>query len=990
MKIVENLTFDDVMTFCKPNNASIFAELKTAHQRQQLTPFVGAGLSVFCGYKLWPQILNELASYLTRTEQQEEALQMIQNNQYLEAAQYIQDRYRRILHRLPSIIDYEKIKTCAPRDKKQSAAWVLPWLFDNRPVMTTNFDSVLETLFWEQSCPFQQVVQPHDPSLLTQTRQGNLHNLFKLHGEIGQDAAALDRLVFTKNKYDDIYAEKGELCTELNQWYENQKLLFLGCSLAMDKTMEVLKAAVDRNPGITHYAIVGCKKEQIDTQRERLGELGIDAIFYDDSNHNAVRVVLERLLEENDPVAYQEFKKKSWIPPERSREETRLMFNADYFAFTGRQEEMQALEEFCNAEENTLWWAVTGPGGMGKSRLVYECCKKMEAQGWNTVWFEASPSNGRSIRELQSWTPDVCQTLVVLDDVQAHMDIVSAWMEQVAHNHRSNPLRALLLEREGKDLSSAAWLTADPWDDTLETWCHDETFLSLKPMTDENMMAIMDDFAAASGKKLNSEALLKTLERVDPVLKRPMYAIAIADARCSGSDPTQWKQKDVLDMLVARELKFHFNRIKGLGDVKISKSFQTEIEELLARSCMQGFLILRDIDLGKYKQLRKVMDKFNMEPPEFFERMGLLSQGSTITIKIDAQGHQVGEATEEHMVDVIAMSCPDLIKEYLVLNLALKKNRMALLFPDGWETDPGQLLFLRKLLIDHSESLKDQNRYWDTFHQATPAEDLPAVIYGEILWGITDLLPDRSEAAVDRLETLYCACNEEEAIAVTFANGLVNLSAKQSEAECPQTVQRLEGIYKNHSESSEIIAAFAKGLANLSAKQSEVESPQTVQRLEELYKNHSESPEIAAAFAMGLVNLSVVQFGAECLHTVQRSRELYNNHPDSLEIAAAFAGGLVRQSFIQDNVDDILYTLKISREILEKYPKDLVIQTNYAMTWFNLTLRQDEADIPDTVTQIADFLRSHLDALPEFREALKEYLEKHPEHTERYRLLQEL
>ena len=987
---MKSLTFDKVMAFCEPNNTAIFEEMKLAHQRQQLTPFVGAGLSVFCGYKLWPQILNDLASYLTRKEQQEEALQMIRKNQYLDAAQYIQDHYPRILQRLPSIIDYSKIDTCSPRNKKQSAAWVLPWLFANRPIMTTNFDSVLETLFREQGCPFQQVVQPHDPSLLTQTRQGNLHNLFKLHGEIGQDAVALDRLVFTKNKYDDIYAEKGELWTELNQWYENQKLLFLGCSLAMDKTMEVLKAAVERNPGITHYAIVGCKKEQIDELLIRFGALGIDAIFYDDSDHNAVRVILERLLEENGPAAYQEFKKKSWISPERSREETRLMFNADYFAFTGRQEEMQILEDFCNAEENTLWWSVTGPGGMGKSRLVYECCKKMEAQGWNTVWFEASPSNGRSIRELQNWTPDVCQTLVVLDDVQAHMDIVSAWMEQVSHNHRSNPLRVLLLEREGKDLYSAAWLTADPWDDTLETWCHDETFLSLKPMTDENMMAIMDDFAAASGKKLNSEALLKTLERVDPVLKRPMYAIAIADARCNGSDPTQWKQKEVLDMLVARELKFHFNRIKGLGDVKISKSFQTEIEELLARSCIQGFLILRDIDLGKYKQLQKMMDKFNMEPQEFFERMGLLSQGSTITIAIDAQGHQVGEATEEHMVDVIAMSCPDLIKEYLVLNLALKKNRMALLFPDGWETDPGQLLFLRKLLIDHSESLKDQNRYWDTFHQATPAEDLPAVIYGEILWGITDLLPDRSEAAVDRLETLYCACNEEEAIAVTFANGLVNLSAKQSEAERPQTVQRLEELYKNHSESPEIAAAFATGLFNLSVKQSEAERPQTVQRLEELYKNHSESPEIAAAFAKGLVSLIHNQAGAECLQTIHRLEILYQTHLGNSEIAALFSGTLVRQSFIQDNIDDILCTLEINRKILEEYPNTPIIQLSYAQTWFNLTLRQDEVDIPDTVTQIADFLQTHPDALPKFRKALKEYLEKHPEHTERYRLLQKL
>ena len=1030
MKIVRNLTFDDVMAFCKPNNASIFAELKTAHQRQQLTPFVGAGLSVFCGYKLWPQVLNELASYLTRKEKQENARQMIENNQYLEAAQYIQDHFPRILHRLPDIIDYEKIKNCAPRDKKQSAAWVLPWLFANRPVMTTNFDAVLEILFREQDCPFQQVVQPHDPSLLTQTRQGNLHNLFKLHGEIGQDAAALDRLVFTKNKYDDIYAENGELCTELNQWYENQKLLFLGCSLAMDKTMEVLKAAVEKKPGITHYAIVGCKKEQIDELLIRFGVLGIDAIFYDDSDHNAVRVILERLLEENDPAAYQDFKRASWLPPEREKGEGRLMFNAEYFAFTGRHAEMQALEDFCNAEENTLWWAVTGPGGMGKSRLVYECCKKMEQQNWNTAWFEATPSNGRSIQELPTWTPPIHQTMVVLDDVQAHMEIVKAWMDQISSGYRSNKLRILLLEREGKDLEDASWMDLDEYNDTLDTWCHDETFLSLQAMTDTDLMAIMDNYAAADGKTLNAQLLLNTLERVDPKLKRPMYAIAIADARCSGSDPTSWNKEKVLDMLVDRELKFHFNRIKGMGDIKLSKSLRAEVEELLAHACIQGFIKIEEIDFSKYKQLAKVMDKLNMEHQEFFQRMGVLSTVHLTVYESDESGHPRSDPSEESTAEVITMSCPDLVKEHLVLDLALEKKRMELLFPDEWENHPGQLLFLRRLLADHHEQLKQQDAYWENFFKGTPKTGFPAELYGNILWGVTAFYPKRRRVASNRLEILYKDCDKDQQIGISCAHGLSNLTLDASTAECCQAVDRLEKLYQDHSNCKEIAVQFANGLVNLTVDQSVAECSQTVQRLEELYQIHSDCEEIAIQFTKSLFNLTVVQPVADRHQTVQRLEELYQSHSDCEDIAVWFAHGLVSLTFgqpiaerrqtverltglyqnhsdcqrianrvagafvnlalAQDNTVDILQILKDSRRILDRYPDDADIQLRYAMTWFNLTLRQDEADIPGTVTQIADFLRSHLDALPKFREALKEYLEKHPEHTERYRLLQEL
>ncbi len=43
---------------------------------------------------------------------------------------------------------------------------------------------------------------------------------------------------------------------ELPKWFQNKKLLFLGCSLAMDRTMEVLQQAAVDNPGLDYYAIL--------------------------------------------------------------------------------------------------------------------------------------------------------------------------------------------------------------------------------------------------------------------------------------------------------------------------------------------------------------------------------------------------------------------------------------------------------------------------------------------------------------------------------------------------------------------------------------------------------------------------------------------------------------------------------------------------------------------------------------------------------------
>ena len=59
-----SLKFQDVIGFYRANNDAVYKDLKTAHLGGKLTPFVGAGLSVFCGYKLWPNVLKELSAFI--------------------------------------------------------------------------------------------------------------------------------------------------------------------------------------------------------------------------------------------------------------------------------------------------------------------------------------------------------------------------------------------------------------------------------------------------------------------------------------------------------------------------------------------------------------------------------------------------------------------------------------------------------------------------------------------------------------------------------------------------------------------------------------------------------------------------------------------------------------------------------------------------------------------------------------------------------------
>ena len=1034
---MSNLTFDEAIGFSKvisKHNRDVFRMIVEAQKSGNLCPFVGAGLSFPFGYKLWGGVLAELAEYIPVEEDQAKAFEHIRKNQYEDAAQTILDSYPFMLDQLPGIVSPSILRNCPDEKMRTSAAWTLPYLFRKGLVMTTNFDRVLEYVYLANQKMAIPTVTPKSQDRLAQLRQNQALSLFKLHGDIGSEAVSIDDLVFTGEQYNKNYADDSPLVAELTRWFANRRLLFLGCSLNVDRTMKVLKQVALSQPGIRHFAILGCKQSEISGRLKDLHELGILPIFYDDRNHDAVRVILERLLEETNQVGYRELKKSSWVAPPATKEDRRLLFDGEYFPFSGRVDELRCLHEFCIADNRILWWAVTGPGGMGKSRLVYEFCKNKQNEGWQTERFEAHPSRGspaRSLEELAAWTPDISKTIVVLDDVQAYMEIVCKWLSRIDRTPRSEPLRILLLERDGEDMASASWLDVNPCGNGINDWCYDEKFLHLKPMTDPQLMAIINDYAAAAKKSINAQLLLNTLDKVDPKLKRPLYAIAIADARCQGKDPTNWDRSEILDTLLNRELDFHFNRLLGINDraFKLSKTLRSELENLMAHASIQGVLPLNQIDLKSYETLQKRIDAVDMKPEEFFDRLGILRTAHFKSIKTDSFGNPIDDSIEETIEQVITLSCPDLIKEHLVLKQAFEKRKLDLL-PDGWQNDPGLLLFLHKLWIDYPERLKDQTAFWNRFFDAVPPSGLPAWIYGNLLWGCTSVFKDLSLPAVAQLDNLYRANTEDWRIVLFYAKGLVNLSTDQDTESCASTIAQLKKLYGDHKDCQEIAIVYAKGLVNLSHNQDTESCASTIAQLKKLYEDNNDCQEIATVYASGLVNLSLDQNAESCTSAVTELKKLYDDYRDCQgivtayaevllnlsdirvvddytktvgllksiyddhttyeDVAEIYAASFVGLSFIQEEESQVQETLSHSQKLLDTFPSNAQIQVTHAQIWFNLTLVQDDATIPGTVTDIVAFLKLHPTVIPDFKEALDEYLSDHPEHTQRYQPLLDL
>ena len=533
------ITFTQIMN-CYPDNPMVYKHIK--QDCGKLIPFVGAGLSVPC-YPLWPEALKELAEQVAVSKKKKAIVAKIEggNAKLLKAAQALEDYWGKkgMADHLLELFSAAKIQEHREKLPHQSV-WLLPMLFPGMPAVTTNFDRVLETVYELQGAKFDTVILPNRQELQDQLRQGERHGLLKLHGDIGSETLEYSSIIFGKRQYEGAYQPGTPMVTNLQAWFSGKMLLFLGCSLKADEYLNLLQEVVQLHPGVTHYAILECEdvRDAAARARQLRDQWGIQALFYPKGRHEAVRVVLEKLLEDHNPTAYQALTTHVGALPDQSPS-SRFHYKSGAVSFHGRQEELEQLREFCGQEHVAFrWWAVTGAGGAGKSRLVYEFGREMERASWNVLWL-----NSAHMDHLDT-LPIPTKTLVVVDYAQAYLGPLGHWMEQLAQRPRLVPVRLLLLERDGETLDSSSWgsgLKAEVGRVALiRRSCWKEPFLQITPLQEEELLRIMKDYADTAGKSLpeaKAQQLLETLKTTDPGLRRPLYAMFLTDAWANGEKP---------------------------------------------------------------------------------------------------------------------------------------------------------------------------------------------------------------------------------------------------------------------------------------------------------------------------------------------------------------------------------------------------------------------------------------------------------------------
>ena len=259
-----------------------------------VVPFVGAGLSAPFGFPQWAKFLTDASEF---HREPGKVLELIAKGDYIEAASVLwQDSPDRFQMRVATAFGTD----VSPEQTRAGAVGLLPVLGPG-PVITTNFDHVLETAFRAAGLPFDNIIAGPQPDNLIGAMHRNEHVLIKMHG----DATDRSARVFTGREYGAQYDEvSGDQPATISQLasilFTNRPLLFLGSSLDRDRTLLVLRDIKKGLPGLNHYAILGASFG-VNRHRKRrfeLDEYGVSPLWFYPGDFGRITSLLQELIQE--------------------------------------------------------------------------------------------------------------------------------------------------------------------------------------------------------------------------------------------------------------------------------------------------------------------------------------------------------------------------------------------------------------------------------------------------------------------------------------------------------------------------------------------------------------------------------------------------------------------------------------------------------------------------------------------------------------------
>jgi hypothetical protein len=277
--------------------SAVFSKLVETIKKKRIAPFVGAGLSKPCNFPLWGEAIEKLVRKLegvSTSEQRavrpalaylEDVKQYLSEWRYLEAVELL---YGSSKTHVDSFVRNTFELSVDPLIS--GPVLLLPKICDGC-IVTTNFDDVIETVFYKDRKPIEGYM--HGTQTQNQFAAKLIQGercILKLHGTVSDP----ETYILSKAQYNDAYGDDAffdytrPLAKTLRQIFVSHSLLFLGCSLDQDRTLGLFQDVVaSRAFDIpAHFALLPkpSDHEKHLAKEELLEKAKIRPIWYEISN----------------------------------------------------------------------------------------------------------------------------------------------------------------------------------------------------------------------------------------------------------------------------------------------------------------------------------------------------------------------------------------------------------------------------------------------------------------------------------------------------------------------------------------------------------------------------------------------------------------------------------------------------------------------------------------------------------------------------------